>query len=393
MKYMSFDVITVMLCIVFFLPLIKAFFFKKGAEALEEDIWSIEKNIAFIIEFFISLKITKNIVILRNFGFMEKYIPIGFTDFLDGSPRLAYILVLPVVLCVIYYIGIVILKVINYFTLSPLVSVLRRFYSKRGEGLKRILSSFFALPRAICYIILVSFLLNWSTLFVFNEKLNSYLNQSNLYISIVDYIINPITTSSFAQSIPNILNDSFKIVEIDEAKDNNASKTSNDYKKRNVIVYYNGVTLDEGIKSNKYIKEEASNIVSGISKDKDKAKALYNWIGRNINYDYKKANLIMRGDYSIASGAIPTYESRKGICFDYSALYVAMARAANLRVRLVTGEGFNGTTWVSHAWNEVYIKEEKKWINIDTTFYDGGNYFNSKNFQLDHRGAQIAGEW
>lgn len=393
MKYMSFDIITVVLYTVFFVPLIKAFFFKKGTEALEEDIWSIEKNVAFIVEFFIALILTKNIVILRNFGFMEKYVPIGFTDFLDGNPRLSYILILPILLCIVYYIGLLMIKVINYFTLSPLVSLLHRFYSRRGEAAKRILSSIFALPRALCYIILVSFFLNWSTLFVFNEKLNTYLNESNLYIVIVDSVINPITKSSFAQSIPNILNDSFKIVEIDESKNSSAPNVSSDYKNRNVIVYYNGVTLDEGVKSNKYIKEEASNIVSGMSKDKEKAKALYNWIGRNVDYDYEKANLIMNGNYSIPSGAISTYESRKGICFDYSALYVAMARAANLKVRLVTGEGFNGTTWVRHAWNEVYIKEDKKWINIDTTFYNGGNYFNSKNFNFDHRGTQIAGEW
>lgn len=392
MKYISFDIITVILYIAFLLPLIKAFFFKQGTKVLEEDIWSIEKNIAFIVEFFIALIITKNIVILRNFGFMGKYIPIAFMEFLDKSPRISYILILPVVLCVIYYIGIFILKVINYFTLGPFVSLLQRFYSRRGEFFKRVLSSIFALPRAICYIILLSFLLNWSTLFVFNEKLNSHLNESNLYVSIVDYVINPITNSSFAKSIPNILNDSFKIVEVDDSK-NNATSEPNDSKNKNVIVYYNGVTLEQGIKSNKYINEEASNITNGISTEKEKAKALYNWIGRNINYDYDKANLIMRGDYSTSSGAIPTYESRQGICFDYSALYVAMARSANLKVRLVTGEGFNGTTWVSHAWNEVYIKEDKKWINVDATFYNGGNYFDSKNFKFDHREAQIAGEW
>jgi transglutaminase-like putative cysteine protease len=72
---------------------------------------------------------------------------------------------------------------------------------------------------------------------------------------------------------------------------------------------------------------------------------------------------------------------------------VAMARANGLKVRIITGEGFNGVSWVSHAWNEVFIPEENKWIKVDPTFYKGGNYFNSKRFDLDHRDAKIAGEW
>ncbi len=160
-----------------------------------------------------------------------------------------------------------------------------------------------------------------------------------------------------------------------------------------MVVYYNGVTLEEGIKSNENIKNTTLDIISGTKNDKDKAKVIYNWVGSKIEYDYEKAKLIMRGDYSIPSGAIATFNSKKGICFDYSALYVAMARESGLKVRLVTGEGFNGTTWVSHAWNQVYIKEENKWINVDTTFYNGGNYFNSKKFNLDHRDVNIAGEW
>jgi hypothetical protein len=59
----------------------------------------------------------------------------------------------------------------------------------------------------------------------------------------------------------------------------------------------------------------------------------------------------------------------------------------------MTGEGFNGVSWVSHAWNEVYIPEEDKWYKVDPTFFKGGNYFNSRRFDLDHRDAKVAGQW
>ncbi|NFF68539.1 transglutaminase-like domain-containing protein, partial [Clostridium sporogenes] len=73
--------------------------------------------------------------------------------------------------------------------------------------------------------------------------------------------------------------------------------------------------------------------------------------------------------------------------------FIAMCRANDIKVRLITGEGFNGVSWVSHAWNQVYIPEEGRWINVDTTFYKGGNYFDTKRFDIDHRKSQIAGEW
>ena len=383
----SFNIITIILIVIFLYPIVKAFIHVQGADALEEDIWDIEKNMAFIFVFFISLIVTKNIVILRNFGPLSKYIPFGVTNFLDEWPKLSYLIVLPISLYIIYYIVLAMLKGINYFTLKPLVSCLNKFFKSRGKIMKRILSSIFNIPKAACYIILLSFMLNWASLLNLNDKFNNYLQESTVYVNVVDYIINPITKSSFAQNIPNIINDSFKVVEVKDSDKHNILNKSN------VVVYYNGVTLEEGIKSNDNIKNTTLDITSGIKNDKDKAKVIYNWVGSKIEYDYEKAKLIMRGDYSIPSGAIATFNSKKGICFDYSALYVAMAREAGLKVRLVTGEGFNGTTWVSHAWNQIYIKEENKWINVDTTFYNGGNYFNSKKFNLDHRDVNIAGEW
>jgi hypothetical protein len=62
-------------------------------------------------------------------------------------------------------------------------------------------------------------------------------------------------------------------------------------------------------------------------------------------------------------------------------------------VRIITGEGFNGVSWVSHAWNQVYIPERDEWINVDPTFYKGGNYFDSIRFEVDHESDEIAGEW
>ena len=103
--------------------------------------------------------------------------------------------------------------------------------------------------------------------------------------------------------------------------------------------------------------------------------------------------MILNNDFRIGSGAIETFETKKGICFDYACLYVAMCRANNIKVRLITGEGFNGVSWVGHAWNQVYVAKENRWINVDTTFSKGGNYFDTQRFNIDHKTSEIAGEW
>ncbi len=70
-----------------------------------------------------------------------------------------------------------------------------------------------------------------------------------------------------------------------------------------------------------------------------------------------------------------------------------MCKANDIPVRLIVGEGYNGMSWVSHSWNEVYIKEMDKWVNVDSTFYNAGNYFDNDTFNSEHRNRKIAGEW
>ena len=163
----------------------------------------------------------------------------------------------------------------------------------------------------------------------------------------------------------------------------------------NEIVIYNGTTIDEGIKSNDEIDAKAIKLTRDASNVRERAKILYDWIGSNIEYDDEKAELVLSGIDRAEmpeSGARCAFDTRSGVCFDKACLYVAMSRAAGLRVRLISGEAFDGEKYVGHAWNQIYLKDENKWINVDTTFYDAGNYFDSNLFN-EHKVENIAGEW
>lgn len=160
-------------------------------------------------------------------------------------------------------------------------------------------------------------------------------------------------------------------------------------------VIYNGTKIEDAIKFNDEIDNMAREITKDCSTEKQKAKALYTWVGSNIVYDDNKADVVLNGEGDTKmpeSGAIIAYQTKSGICFDKASLYVAMARAVNLKVRLISGEAFDGEKYVGHAWNEVYLNDEQRWISVDTTFYDGGNYFDSNLFSK-HNVESIAGEW
>jgi hypothetical protein len=172
-------------------------------------------------------------------------------------------------------------------------------------------------------------------------------------------------------------------------------KQSDEKESSKDITIYNGITIDEGIKSNKNINNKATQLIKSAKSDRERAKILYTWIGSNIKYDDDKAKKILNSNNERdmpESGAICAFEKKSGICFDKACLYVAMSRAINLNVRLIGGQVFDGNKYGGHAWNQVYLKDENIWINVDTTFYESGNYFDSNLFDK-HREEDIAGEW
>ncbi|WP_300855798.1 transglutaminase family protein, partial [uncultured Clostridium sp.] len=186
--------------------------------------------------------------------------------------------------------------------------------------------------------------------------------------------------------------------ELEEILQENTSKLTDEIVEEflpasNIVIYYNGVTLEEGIKSTKEINEMAINLTENVDNDMDKARILYSWIGSNLKYDYDRAKKALNNEKVEDSGAITAFNTKSGICFDYSCLYVAMARAVNLKVRLLTGTAYDGSQFGPHAWNEVYISEIDKWIPVDTTFYYAGDYFNNDDFYEEHITDSIAGEW
>lgn len=116
-------------------------------------------------------------------------------------------------------------------------------------------------------------------------------------------------------------------------------------------------------------------------------KALVASLTKNCSNDYQKAEAIAKWcdkvPYrSVGGNTINTFE-HGGVCFNKSMLYAVLCRQAGLCVRVVDGFCSAPNNYVGeyggHAWNQVWIPSENKWITVDTTWglFDCGSFVNS----------------
>ncbi len=392
--------ITLVLLLIAVLPVITGAFTKFTREGVRRSLWSLFDYLLFFAELFFSIYLTRKIFFDHNSGwFKEIYnlIPRDIQTILYGQDVLIYIVSVPIILLLISSILRLFHNIFYRSVLCPLSDGLYSLIAARGRAVKSITGAVIQVPRAAIFIFLAGMALNFFSYYNLSPALSGWMNQSGVYQNLHAEVLSPVLNSNLAKNIPVIINktiaDTMKIVIPDDSKGYESDPSSQQLGRDLVIKYFNGVTLDEAVQSNADIDKTARVIVGNEKSSTRKAYLIYRWIVRNINYDYNKAVEVNRDTDQIDSGSIIAFNTRKGICFDDSCLYVSMCRAVSLKVRLITGLGYNGTGWGGHAWNQVYSSDEGRWINVDTTFGHSGNYFDKPDFMADHRFPEVQGEW
>jgi len=98
----------------------------------------------------------------------------------------------------------------------------------------------------------------------------------------------------------------------------------------------------------------AKDITAKDESQLDMIETIYNYVTKNISYDYDMADKAAKGELS---GYIPDIDKvlkrGKGICFDYAVLMTSMLRSQNIPSKLIIG--YAGEVY--HAWINVYSKE------------------------------------
>lgn len=109
------------------------------------------------------------------------------------------------------------------------------------------------------------------------------------------------------------------------------------------------------------IRSKAAEIVGSEKNELKKAALLAEWVHNNVVYDLSYQNAILN--------TRDIFEIRKGVCNEFSHLFIALARSQGIPARFSAGLVYSGEKWDSHAWAEVAING--KWYPFDPTYNEG----------------------
>jgi hypothetical protein len=390
------------LLLVFLLPVAAGALSFFSRERVRSSLSSLLESAEFILGLVFSIYITKRIFFDHDgsiFSQIYGLLPEKLKAFTFGQDILVYIVAVPVLLFIMLLVIRLATGPLYEYVLFPVADVIYSGVSSMGPVFRRVTGALWQLPKAAVMTIVIAMALNFSMYYVYSPSLAEWSTNSKEYQFICNNILYPVLNSNIAKKIPVIMGDSFRKAAGGNVSNDGLEAAGDSIEKLTggnirIIEYFNGVTLDEAVKSDEEIDNTAKKIVGKESDDKKKAYLIYKWISRNVTYDYKKAEEIVNSPEGVKSGSIEAFDTRTGICFDYSSLYVSMCRAVGLKVRLVTGQGYSGVAWGDHAWNQAWIADEKRWVNLDTTFGSTGvNYFDKRDFSVDHKYAEVQGEW
>ena len=401
-SFSNINMITVLIAGIFLIPILAGILHPFSNNRIQHSLVSMLNSLEFLLGIILAIYLARVIFSGNGNSFLTslyKFIP-SIRDLLPRQDIWAYIIAVLVLLFVIICVLRLLTTPLHRYAIVPLSNRISSAVNSMNCVVKRIIGGIWQLPRSVFLVFVFSLLLNFYTSFNNNPSLSEYINNSAAYQLIYENVLHPLLSSNIAKQIPVLFNDSFKkTVENlfptgNDTKVHDSQSGSPDDRKLQVIEYFNGVTLDEAVKSTPEIDNTAQKVVGTEKNNKKKGYLLYKWISKSIKYDYDKAKIIAINPSGVASGSIVAYTTRKGVCFDYSCLYVSMCRAVGLKVRFVIGLGYSGVAWGDHSWNQVYYPEEKRWINVETTFGSSGyNYFDKPDFSVDHKYDDVQGEW
>lgn len=104
--------------------------------------------------------------------------------------------------------------------------------------------------------------------------------------------------------------------------------------------------------------QKGAELCTGLVSDEQKVKSVYDFLTSNIMYDYIQALTVEKGYLPDVNAVL---QSKKGICFDFSALMACMLRSQGIPTQMVIG--YADAQY--HAWNQVYLGGE--WVRYDAT--------------------------
>jgi hypothetical protein len=140
-------------------------------------------------------------------------------------------------------------------------------------------------------------------------------------------------------------------------------------------------------------------LVKPYNDKRDRARAIFAWIGTHVRYDYSKAesgdNVVKfvgtsaaelarkQKEYEDETAPNKIFKSRKGICSDFSYLFKKMCQVAEVECVYIPGYAKHLSKRIrgyDHAWNAIKIQD--KWSLVDATWSAG--YVEGETFRRNY---------
>jgi hypothetical protein len=391
MGQLNINVVTVAIGLVLLMYLIRGITRKFSPNIMFFSIINLINSVFFIISLGVSIYVTRRIFIDQDDGSIYKGIlhilPKGVAEYFAKGGIMTYVIVVPLIFLILFFLLQYARSFIDGF-IKTFSGFICSAAEKGGRVLKAVIGILIELPKAVVMVVVIVLMIGFLNIYYPENKISEDAEKSSVYNFFYTYTASPIINSELGQKIPVFFWSSVQEISDDIYGNNKTSALSNKLQEIGFLRFQ----LES--KSNDSIDKKAKEIVGNETDSRKKAYLLYKWIGENIKYDWDKFNDVVNNtSYKDSFGAIPAFETRKGVCEDYSDLYAAMARAVGLKVRIDIGNAYSGGVYVGHAWNEVYIPDENVWIPLDTTWASSGNYFDNKDFYKLHSFQAVAGEW
>ena len=120
-----------------------------------------------------------------------------------------------------------------------------------------------------------------------------------------------------------------------------------------------GRTNGTSVAWNEEIETFACSISKNSQNDREKVTAFYDWIIKNISYDYDAQPIYQHFNFN------KTIKTKKGLCYDYSNLFAVLCRSQKIPCYILDGYSRENYSYY-HSWNRVYF--DNTWWNVDITF-------------------------
>lgn len=390
--------ITILIVCIFLMPVITGLLNPVSKDGMRHSLVFILRSLNFVVGILLSGWLVGVVFSDEPNGFLRflnEHFPSAANFFSQYQHDIvAYVIAMFVFMSIIFFLLELLAIPVSRYGLAPLAERISSVPAASNSKVKRIFSGLWQLPKSVCMVLIFTLLLNFYTSYINNPSAGDYINSSKAYQAVQKSMLKPLLSADFVERIPVLVGEAFRKAAEDFTPANSDNTGDPNYWKLPAIKYFNGMTIDEAVKSNSEIDDMAKVIVGEEKDDVKKARLLYEWISKKIRYDKVKAAIVLENPSRVNSGSIITFEERTGVCFDYSCLYVSMSRAVGLKVRLVSGLGYSGETWGEHVWNQVYDPKADRWINVDATFGNSGyDYFDNPDFSDNHKYDVIQAEW